>query len=292
MSGRVARVAAHAKLNLFLRVLAREQNGYHSIETLFARIALADDVTVHVDTRGRTIDCGGADVGPPAQNLAFRAAEAFRAATGWPEGFHIEIVKRIPAGGGLGGGSADAGAVLRALAALAPEPVLGDALLRMAMPLGSDVPFLTTTAPWALAWGRGERLLAIAPLRARPVVLALPPFAVSTASAYEWLAATRTHGARQPALLTLEALRSWEHVAALATNDFEPVVCERHPQIAAIIAHLRRAGSACATISGSGSTVFGLFAQAPDSALLQQTLDVPVMPTRTLEQIEPVDVMA
>ncbi|HEX5408685.1 MAG TPA: 4-(cytidine 5'-diphospho)-2-C-methyl-D-erythritol kinase [Gemmatimonadaceae bacterium] len=291
MSGRVARVAAHAKLNLFLRVLARERDGYHSIETLFARIALADDVTVHVDTRDRTIDCGRADVGPPAQNLAFRAAEAFRAATGWPEGFHIEIVKRIPAGGGLGGGSADAGAVLRALAALAPEPVSGEALLRMAMPLGSDVPFLTTTAPWALAWGRGERLLAIAPLKARPVVLALPPFAVSTASAYEWLAATRTYGTREPALLTLKALHSWEHLAALATNDFEPVVCERHPQIATLIAHLRRAGSACATISGSGSTVFGLFAAAPESELLQRTLDVPVIPTQTLEQVEPVDVM-
>ncbi|MGH7624770.1 MAG: 4-(cytidine 5'-diphospho)-2-C-methyl-D-erythritol kinase, partial [Gemmatimonadaceae bacterium] len=137
MSGRVARVAAHAKLNLFLRVLSREQDGYHGIETLFARIALADDVTVHVDTHDRTIDCGIANVGPAARNLAFRAAEAFRAAMGWPDGFHIEIAKRIPTGGGLGGGSADAGAVLRALAALAPEPVPNDTLLSMAMALGS-----------------------------------------------------------------------------------------------------------------------------------------------------------
>src|SRR6185437_13862256 len=109
MSGRVARVAAHAKLNLFLRVLSREQDGYHSIETLFARIALADAVTVRVEGAARTIDCGLANVGPPEQNLAFRAAEAFRAARGWPRGFHIEIAKRIPVGGGLGGGRADPG---------------------------------------------------------------------------------------------------------------------------------------------------------------------------------------
>jgi len=291
MSGRVARVAAHAKLNLFLRVLSREQDGYHSIETLFARIALADAVTVRVEGAARTIDCGLANVGPPEQNLAFRAAEAFRAARGWPRGFHIEIAKRIPVGGGLGGGSADAGAVLRALAALSPEPVPTDALLQMAMPLGSDVPFLTTTAPWALAWGRGERLLAIAPLATRPVVLALPPFGVATASAYGWLAGTRARWAPHPALFTLEALRSWEHVAALATNDFEPVVCQRHPQLAGIIAELRRAGSSIATISGSGSTVFGIGVDVPDISLLQQTLGVPVMATQTLERIEPVEVM-
>ncbi|HEX8717039.1 MAG TPA: 4-(cytidine 5'-diphospho)-2-C-methyl-D-erythritol kinase [Gemmatimonadaceae bacterium] len=291
MSGRVARVAAHAKLNLFLRVLAREQDGYHTIETLFARIALADAVTVHVDTADRTIDCGLANAGPPEQNLAFRAAEAFRTATGWPRGYHIEIAKRIPIGGGLGGGSADAGAVLRALAALSPVPVPGDALLQMAMPLGSDVPFLTTTAPWALAWGRGERLLAIAPLASRPVVLALPPFGVGTANAYGWLAGTRARWEPHPTLFTLEALRSWEHVAALATNDFEPVVCARHPQLASIIAALRGAGSAIATLSGSGSTAFGIFADAPDRDLLQQALGVPISVTRTLDRIEPVDVM-
>ncbi|MGH7625261.1 MAG: hypothetical protein ACREOJ_08080, partial [Gemmatimonadaceae bacterium] len=150
----------------------------------------------------------------------------------------------------------------------------------------------TTTAPWALAWGRGERLLAIAPLQSRPVVLALPPFGVATGSAYDWLAGTRVHQGPQPALLTLEALRSWEHVTALATNDFEPVVCQRHPLLATIIAQLRRAGAACATISGSGSTVFGIFAEAPDGDLLQQTLGVPVIPTQTLERLEPVAVMA
>jgi len=166
-----------------------------------------------------------------------------------------------------------------------------DALLQMAMPLGSDVPFLTTTAPWALAWGRGERLLAIAPLATRPVVLALPPFGVATASAYGWLVGTRARWAPHPALFTREALRSWEHVAALATNDFEPVVCQRHPQLAGIIAELRRAGSSIATISGSGSTVFGIGVDVPDISLLQQTLGVPVMATQTLERIEPVDVM-
>src|SRR3982751_6289548 len=133
---RVARVRAQAKINLFLRVLARESSGYHQIETLFCRLALGDDVTVRVGVRGRSLDCNGAlpseGLGPVEQNLAWRAAVAYADAASWPIDFAIEIEKRIPVGGGLGGGSADAGAVLRALDALAPSPLAPQALLDIA----------------------------------------------------------------------------------------------------------------------------------------------------------------
>jgi 4-diphosphocytidyl-2-C-methyl-D-erythritol kinase len=157
----VARVSAQAKINLILRVLAREASGYHSIESVFLRLDLADQVTVRI-APGRTLDCHGATLptaglGPMERNLAFRAAVAYAEAVGWPSGFSIDVDKRIPVGAGLGGGSADAGAVLRALDALSPTP-LGSRLVELATPLGADVPFMTIDSPMALAWGRGERL--------------------------------------------------------------------------------------------------------------------------------------
>ena len=100
-----------------------KKNGYHSIETIFARIDLADDVIVRLGASGRSLDCHGADLGPPEQNLAYRAAIAYESATGWPETFAIEITKRIPVGGGLGGGSTRRRGGVRALDALAPQPL-------------------------------------------------------------------------------------------------------------------------------------------------------------------------
>ena len=163
MSSGEARVEAQAKLNLFLKVLAREDSGFHQIETLFCRLALADTLTVRVTASGRTLECSGerlpaGGLGPPDANLAWRAAAIYAEETGFPPGFEIAIEKRIPVGGGLGGGSADAGAVLRALNALNPSPLPPRDLLRLAAALGADVPFLTQdSAPTALAWGRGAR---------------------------------------------------------------------------------------------------------------------------------------
>lgn len=233
--GREASVLAQAKVNLFLRILAREATGYHQLETLFQRLELGDDVRVRVDVAGRALDCRGADVGPVERNLAWRAVEAYRAATGWPDGWAIEIEKRIPVGGGLGGGSADAGAVLRCLDALAPRPLSPGELLALAAPLGADVPYLTTEAPLALAWGRGERMLALPPLPARRVHLALFGDGVSTQEAYGALAERRGAGARpRPILWTTDRLARWDDVALVATNDFEDVVFPLREDVAAV----------------------------------------------------------
>ncbi|HEU4628227.1 MAG TPA: hypothetical protein VFS08_00725 [Gemmatimonadaceae bacterium] len=240
-----ARVLAQAKINLFLRVLAREASGYHQIETLFQRLDLGDDVEVRTDVRGRTLDCGGEacppeGLGPMERNLAWRAALAYAAAAGWPQHFAIEIDKRIPVGGGLGGGSADAAAVLRALDALAPEPLPPERLLALAAGLGADVPFLVSDAALALAWGRGERLLALPALPARRVALLQPPASVATADAYRWVSEDREAAARAddepplPRLLTPARLASWDGVVALAGNDFEGPVARRVPAVAVL----------------------------------------------------------
>jgi 4-diphosphocytidyl-2-C-methyl-D-erythritol kinase len=260
-----ARVAAQAKVNLRLRILARETSGYHQLETLFLRLALADDLLVRITDGPRTLDVGGEIdarlVGPTERNLAWRAAQAYAEATGWPAGFSIELEKRIPVGGGLGGGSADAAAVLRALDAMAPAPIGESALLVLAATLGADVPFLASECAFALGWGRGERLLALPTPAEREVLLVLPPFAVNTAEAYRWLATAREAGASpsEPSgVLEPTALADWSAIARLAINDFEPVVAARHPLVATVVARLRALGCAPAMMSGSGSSVFGV----------------------------------
>lgn len=268
MTASAASLEAQAKINLALRVLAREEGGYHQIETLFARIDLADSVRVATDTQQRELVCTGADVGPMAQNLAFRAAELFMAEAQWPRGFQITIEKRIPIGGGLGGGSADAGAVLRILNELAPSALSDATLATLAVRLGADVPFLTTDAPLALAWGRGERLLALNSLPAREVVLCLPPFGVATESAFGWLAESREQEPmRAPALIRAADLDRWDGVVRLSHNDFEAPVVQRHPEIARCLEALVSGGARLARMSGSGSTVFGIFERRSPAVL-------------------------
>ena len=269
---RSARIAAQAKIKLLLRVLAREDSGYHSIATVFLLLDLADDVVVRVgdDIRGRTLDVRGdalpeGGLGETTTNLAYRAACAYAEATGWPAGFAIELTKNIPTAAGLGGGSADAGAVLRALDALSPSP-LGRQLPDLAPALGADVAFMTIDSPMALAWGRGERLYPLPALARRPVVILVPSFAVATKDAYSWLAHDRGTYEARGGLLQPTELDTWEGIAAIAVNEFEPVVGRRHPSIPAYVDALRDAGALPAMMSGSGSAVFGVFAD-PQAAL-------------------------
>jgi 4-diphosphocytidyl-2-C-methyl-D-erythritol kinase len=291
MSAKVARVTAQAKLNLGLRILARERGGHHEIETLFARIALADTVTVRPGDGERSLVVRGLASGPELENLAYRAAAAYSEATGWPGGFEIEIEKRIPVGGGLGGGSADAGAVLRALNALAARPVSDAELLRIALTLGADVPYLTTREPFALAWGRGERMLALPALPERTVLLVLPGFAVSTADAFSWIASSRPADVPSPRLMTVPELTTWDTLQSHVVNDFEAVVSERYPEVASTIAQLRAAGATIAGMSGSGSTLFGVVPLFSDTVALAEALPGTVVPTRTVTRVAAVELV-
>ena len=269
-----ARAMAQAKVNLALRVLAREASGYHHIETVFQRLALADTVTVRAaNERSLDVHWAGAgttpDLGPVEQNLAWRAADAYASATGWPGGFAIEIEKRIPVGGGLGGGSADAASVLRALDALAPRPVGTPALVDIGARLGADVAFLASPSELALAWGRGERLLDLPPLPAAPVLLVVPDFGVNTAQAYGALAERRAGApwSAAAAWRSPRSLGSWGAVAADAVNDFESVVFDDHPVLATVRAQLAALPqSVFALMSGSGSTLFAVQSGAAASA--------------------------
>ena len=259
-------VPCHAKLNLFLRVLAREADGYHGIETLFCLIDLADRlVAERRDERGVTIDVAGADVGPPEENLAVRAAHLVLDATGRRFGVHLRLEKRIPVRAGLGGGSSDAAGALALVNRLAGDAVPRHELLQFAARLGSDVPFFFSAAPLALAWGRGERLLRLAPLPAAPALLLSPPVAVSTAEAYGWVDEARQGAGRRGAVaLDLDALAGWGDIGRMAGNDFESPVFARHPPVRAAFEALVGTRPLVCRMSGSGATLFAVYRSARD----------------------------
>ncbi len=253
-----ARVLAQAKINLFLRVGERQPDGYHSIQTLFQRIELGDDVVVRAsDSPSRSIVCRGMDVGPSEKNLAFRAAMLYAAECSWPSGFAIEIDKRIPVGGGLGGGSADAAAVLRILNHLSPTPISKYELMRLGFQLGADVPFLVSDSCLSIGEGRGEELRTLTPLPTRGVTLFKMPFSVATAEAYGWLDAERE---AQPNVRPMKTppIDAWDDVARAAQNDFEQVVGDRHQPLDVLLALARSAEYELAEMTGSGSTVFAI----------------------------------
>jgi 4-diphosphocytidyl-2-C-methyl-D-erythritol kinase len=307
VSTRVARVVAQAKINLWLRILAREVSGYHQIETLFCRLALGDGLVVRAGGGTCSLDCTGPELpneglGPMETNLAWRAAHAYMALAGWPTGFAIELDKRIPVGGGLGGGSADAGAVLRAFEALSPQPVGADALVSLASSLGADVPFLTQSrSTLALGWGRGERLVSLSPLPTRPVMLVAPPVRIDTAAAYGWIAQKgqpRVNGS----VRHLADLASWTAVGSLAVNDFEEVVGARHESLRLLLDVLR--SDQCdplfgprriVQMSGSGSTVFVAYDAGPSQSaafgIHFPEGDVRTFSTVTAERVEEVEVL-
>ncbi|MEX2467006.1 MAG: 4-(cytidine 5'-diphospho)-2-C-methyl-D-erythritol kinase [Gemmatimonadota bacterium] len=269
-------VAAPAKVNLSLRVLGKRDDGFHEIRTVFQAVDLADEVRIEWSARDVSLRVEGADVGPEAENLAYRAAMAFLDASGEARGVRIHLVKHIPAGAGLGGGSSDAAAVLRCLAAMSPSPPPKEELHRIGAALGSDVPFFLGSSPLAMAEGRGERLTALPPLPEAHVVLVMPPVHVSTAEAYRALGRERVtaEDSRPRAVAPQDdAPRSWHDISFALHNDFEAPVASRHTEVARSLSALRGAGASGALLSGSGAAAFGIFGGAEEAARVASILE-------------------
>lgn len=291
-------VAAPAKVNLRLSVGAREPSGFHPLDTLFCSLHLADSVVLRGGEGPEPqLDVGSArplkeapDMGPPAGNLAVQAARAFMERAGIERGPEIRLVKRIPTGAGLGGGSSDAAAVLRAMRRLYPGDLDAGDLTALGTELGSDVPFFVMGVPFAQGTGRGERLAALPPLPARPVVVVIPDFPVATAEAYRWLDQDRDReGTGAPDVPDQPAHGrnlTWDTVGDEAVNDFEDPVFDRHPRLREIRDRLREAGARPALLAGSGSSIFGVFdhgggARSAADALTAADPSLRVLVTRT-----------
>jgi 4-diphosphocytidyl-2-C-methyl-D-erythritol kinase len=259
-------LAAHAKLNLFLRVLAREADGYHGLETLFCLVDLADELRAERrEGRGVSIEVHGADVGPSADNLAVRGAAAVLAATGERFAVHLILTKRIPVRAGLGGGSSDAAAALLAVNRLAGNAIPRHELLQFAAKLGSDVPFFLAGATLALAWAHGDRLLRLPPLPSAPALLLTPPVSIPTAEAYGWVdQARQSTGRRGAVALDLDALSTWGDIGRMSGNDFESAAFGRHPAVRAAFEALAGTRPLVCRMTGSGSTLFAVYRSARD----------------------------
>lgn len=277
---------AKAKVNLLLRVLSRETGGYHGIETIFCRIELSDTLVARrVESPEIALEVSGADTGPAEANLAVRAARAVQTALRRPFGVALTLTKRIPVGAGLGGGSADAAAALSAVNELAGNALPRAELLHLAAGLGADVPFCLSDAPLALGWGHGERMLALPALPSAPILLLTPPVSVSTALAYQWVDAAReTAGPRGAVLLDAPSVGSWSDVARMAGNDFESAVFGRLPAVREAFEALARTRPLLCRMTGSGSTLLGVYRSDRDrddaQAMLGRKYGA-VIPSRT-----------
>jgi 4-diphosphocytidyl-2-C-methyl-D-erythritol kinase len=242
---------APAKLNLFLHITGRRADGYHDLQTLFQLIDLQDEIAIAVRVDGRIERLGGAPGVPPESDLVVRAARALKEATGTPLGASIEVTKRIPMGGGLGGGSSDAATTLLALNHLWRTGLSPEKLADIGLGLGSDVPvFVYGSSAWAE--GRGERLEPVE-LPERWFVVVHPGVHVATAPVFQAPELTRNSPK-----LTMRGL-----FQAGGRNDCESVVRARFPEVAEALDWLAR--SAPARLTGTGACVFAEFARAADA---------------------------
>ena len=259
-SSTAVRVAAHAKVNLFLRILARETSGFHQIETAFALLELADELLVRRTTSGVTIEVEGPDLGPSDENLAVRAARLVLEATGNRFGVAIQLRKCIPVRAGLGGGSSDAAAALHAVNTLAGNAVPRHEVLHFAARLGADVAFFAGGAPLALAWGRGERQFRLPAPPGWPALIAVPPIQVATPEAYKlWDEQNPTPTARGPVTLDADALSTWGSIGRLGGNDFEATVFGKHPELRTLYERVAETGPVWVRLCGSGSAVAAVY---------------------------------
>lgn len=266
----------NAKINLGLRVLRKRADGYHDIETVFFPIPLCDILElVHLEEgsiKGQYLELknsrrlyysysGNSVVENPANDLSVRAIMAFDNEFGVSHDLFLHLHKNIPAGAGLGGGSSDAAYALKMINALEGNKIDESTLANLAASLGSDCPFFIFNQP-CFASGRGEVLEPIdISLSGLHLVLVKPTFGVSTAEAYSGVIPSHNPASSSLIDVVKSPIDSWN---GALVNEFEKGVFAAHPQLQHIKNTLNESGALYASMSGSGSTMFGLFKDEPE----------------------------
>ncbi|MBM9529932.1 4-(cytidine 5'-diphospho)-2-C-methyl-D-erythritol kinase [Desulfoprunum benzoelyticum] len=266
---------APAKINLFLHVRRKRADGYHDLETWMQKLDFGDTIELCLRKDGLVrLDCSDPSLPADRSNLAWKAADAFFFASrrGKGCGVDIRIGKRIPVAAGLGGGSSDAGTVLRGLNSLFDSEFSRSELCAMALRLGADVPFFVVEDDAVLAEGVGEVMYPVPSLKGYSVLLVNPGFSVSTRWVYENLGLTSTLKESKLASFRKDA----PDTPSLGTlsNDLERVTLAQYPELASIKENLLEAGAEVALMSGSGPTVYGLFPDVSISTAEMQTIAV------------------
>lgn len=252
----ILKTSVPAKINLWLEVIGKREDGYHDISSLMLPVSIYDNIGLDVRLGGGNISitCDQPEIPSDDRNLAWRAADLFVKSGAIEAGIHIHLEKHIPSGAGLGGGSSDAGGVLVALNSLFQNALPHSELERLALRLGADVPFFLHARP-ALATGIGEKLEFAGGTPEYPLLLIKPPVNVPTAWVYQSLRLTK--GAAKIKLNSFSA-HPWQ-MQELIENDLESVTASRYPVIADLKRWLLGQGALAASMSGSGPTVFGIF---------------------------------
>jgi 4-diphosphocytidyl-2-C-methyl-D-erythritol kinase len=270
----LVKVRALAKVNLDLRVLYKRPDNYHELRTVFQTISIADDLEIEYRKSRRTklqIE-GSVDI---PDNLVLKAAQACLDEMRQNAEIRFRLTKRIPMGAGLGGGSSDAGAVLLALPVLARKRIALDRLLDIGATLGSDVPFFLFGGT-AAGLGRGTELYPLPDVKAGAMLLITPGIHVSTPPAYAALNRPRfddglTTGWAQNTINSFES-RVWNPEMAVGQNDFEGPVFARYPELGGWKRRLLKMGAHYALMSGSGSSIFGIFRTKAQANLALKSL--------------------
>jgi 4-diphosphocytidyl-2-C-methyl-D-erythritol kinase len=259
---------SYAKINWTLDVLYRRDDGYHELRTIYQTISIHD--RLHLGETGGAIEISSDDERVPLDetNLAYKAAALLRQEARLTKGAHIHIEKRIPVAAGLGGGSSNAAATLIGLARLWQIEADQSMLTRLAMKLGSDVPFFLVGGT-ALGIGRGEEVYPIEEAICEDLLLVNPGFAVHTADAYARLSRLTRFDADRIMPFTLFAAKAICELPLAASNDLEDVVAAAHPEIAEVKRRLLALGARRALMSGSGATLFAVF---DNSELIERAL--------------------
>ena len=252
---------ACAKINLFLRVTRRRDDGYHELDSVFLPVSLADEIRLEVRASAIpsvAVKCNLPELARSQNNLAARAARSFMGEFDLIGEVLIDLEKRIPVGAGLGGGSSDAAMILCMMAGAArlTDDETARKLRRIALSLGADVPFFLDPRPSRVT-GIGERIAALDRVPAMPIVIVAPPFEVSTAAIFGALEPSGWSGAAPAA--HLEAIARGEITPDLLVNDLAAVAIAQFPEIGRLKGLLEDSGARAAQMSGSGGAVFGVF---------------------------------
>ncbi len=261
---RRAIVRSLAKINLDLRVLHKNPDGFHDLRTVFQTISLADTIGIEfAPARQRKVTIED-ETGIP-DNLIVRAAHAVLDEMKIAARVHFRLIKRIPMGGGLGGGSSNAAAVLLALPVLTGRALSMEARMRIAASLGSDVPFFLLGGT-ALGMGRGTELYPLADLAPEPLLIVSPGLHIATPEAYRALGRSLTFTGSSSSINTFQSYvraliegRAAGTASALGANDFEAAVSSQFPQLKTIVGKLRKLDAVGVRMTGSGSAVFAIF---------------------------------
>ncbi len=261
---------AFAKVNLTLDVLDKRADGYHNIKSVMQTISLRDDIEIDVGTgKPWTLLCDKENIPTDERNLAWKAAKLFFDTVGKdPDGLEIRITKRIPVEAGLGGGSADAAAVLRALNRHYEYPMSLPALAELGSAIGSDVPFCVLCGT-AVVEGRGEKVTKMPDLPECIFVVCKPDFSVSTPALYQKLDESEIgirpdHAAMERALLAGDL----DSVAMQVCNVFDPIVTKEHLELNYIKSIFQSYGGAAMQMTGSGSACFCITGNFENAAVI------------------------